>query len=88
MPIGDIYLPNQARLVAQVDVKNGITQLINWAVDPNLNQLVPQDMTLEANNGGINNSFTITEDVFATGDRTLINHKEYYFTVIRKGFYM
>jgi hypothetical protein len=85
VPIGDIYLPNQSRLVAQVDVKNGITQLINWTVDPDLNQLVPQDMTLESNDAGINNSFTLTEDVFATGDRSLINHKEYYFTVIAYG---
>jgi len=83
--ISDIYIPTQARLVAQVDVKNGITQLINWEVDPNLNQLVPQDVTLVANNAGIENSFKITEDLFATGDRTLINHKEYYYTVIAYG---
>jgi len=39
-------------------------------------------MTLTTNNGGVFTSFQIGEDVFATGDRSLINHKEYYFTVI------
>jgi hypothetical protein len=83
--ISDIYDPTQSRLVAQCDVKNGLTQLINWEVDPDLNALVPQDMTLTTNNGGVFTSFQIGEDVFATGDRSLINHKEYYFTVIAYG---
>jgi len=50
-----------------------------------MNALVPQDMTLQSNNSGIFTSFKINEDQFATGDRTLINHKEYYFTVIAYG---
>ena len=83
--ISDIYDPTQSRMVAQCDIKNGLTQLINWEVDPDLNALVPQDMTLQSNNEGIFTSFQITEDQFATGDRTLINHKEYYFTVIAYG---
>jgi hypothetical protein len=83
--ISDIYDPTQSRLVAQCDVKNGITQLINWEVDPDLNALVPQDMTLSTNNSGVFTSFQISEDVFATGDRSLINHKEYYFTIIAYG---
>jgi len=83
--ISDIYDPTQSRLVAQCDVKNNITQLINWEVDPDLNALVPQDMTLTTNNSGVFTSFQVREDVFATGDRSLINHKEYYFTVIAYG---
>jgi hypothetical protein len=72
-------------MVAQCDIKNDLTQLINWEVDPDMNALVPQDMTLQSNNSGIFTSFKINEDQFATGDRTLINHKEYYFTVIAYG---
>ena len=83
--ISDIYDPTQSRLVAQCDIKNGFTQLINWEVDPNLNQLVPQDMTLESNNEGVFMSFKFTEDAFATGTRALINHREYYYTVIAYG---
>ena len=83
--ISDIYDPTQSRMVAQCDIKNNLTQLINWEVDPDLNALVPQDMTLQSNNEGIFTSFQIKEDQFATGDRSLINHKEYYFTVIAYG---
>jgi len=83
--ISDIYDPTQSRMVAQSDIKNGITQLINWEVDPDLNALVPQDMTLNTNNSGVFTSFQIKEDQFATGDRSLINHREYYFTVIAYG---
>ena len=83
--ISDIYDPTQARMVAQCDIKNNLTQLINWEVDPDLNALVPQDMTLSSENGGIFTSFQIKEDQFATGDRSLINHKEYYYTIIAYG---
>jgi hypothetical protein len=83
--ISDIYDPTQSRLVAQCDVKNGITQLINWNIDPNLNQLVPQDMTLQANNQGVFTSFRILEDAFAIQNRNLINNKEYHFTVLAYG---
>lgn len=83
--ISDIYDPTQARLVAQCDVKNNITQLINWNIDPNLNQLVPMDMTLNSNNNGVFMSFRILEDAFATQNRNLINNKEYYYTVLAYG---
>jgi len=83
--ISDLYDPTQARLVAQCDIKNGYTQLINWEVDANLNQLVPQDMTLESNNSGIFMSFRFTEDAFATSVRALVNHREYYYTVLAYG---
>ena len=83
--IADIYDPTQSRMVAQCDIKNGLTQLINWEVDPDLNALVPQDMTLTSNNEGVFSSFLISEDQFAIGNRDLINHKEYHFTVIAYG---
>lgn len=83
--VSDIYDPTQARMVAQCDVRNGHTQLINWTADPNLNQLVPQDMTLQSDNQGVFMSFRFTEDAFATDNRTLINNREYYYTVVAYG---
>jgi hypothetical protein len=83
--VSDIYDPTQSRLVAQCDISNEHEQLINWEVDPNLNQLVPQDMTLTSNNDGIFMSFRFTSDAFATGNQALINHKEYYYLVIAYG---
>jgi len=84
--ITDIYNPDLARLVAQCDVSNGIATLINYETDPALGVPVPQNMTITANDDGVVKSFLITEDVFATGDRTLVNHKPYYFTTLAYGF--
>ncbi len=81
--VGDRYDPNQARLVAQCDIKNGVARLINWDLDPDLELLIPQDMTLQSGDDGIKMSFHIKEDAFATGtDRRLVNHTPYYFTVV------
>ena len=82
VPVTDLYEPSRARLVAQCDLKNDITQLINRENDPDMNALVPKDMTQEANNQGIVHSFLIDKDAFATGDDRLVNHKNYYFTVV------
>lgn len=82
--IDKIYDSEQSRLVAQCDLKNDIGQLVNYTVDPDLEtgSLVPFDMTVEAANEGIQLSFSITEDQFATGDRALVNHREYYFYIL------
>jgi len=82
--VDNLYDNQQARLVFQCDIDNDIDQLLNYSVDPDLegNPLTPQDMTIEANNNGIELTFTITEDAFATGDRTLVNEREYYFYVV------
>jgi hypothetical protein len=80
--INDIYNTDLARLVAQVDESNGVAELVNYTVDQSIGANVPQLMTLQANDNGISNSFLVTEDLFATGNRTLVNHKRYYYTVV------
>jgi hypothetical protein len=77
----DIYDENKSRLVFQCDKKNGVGDLINYNTDPTLGN-VPQLMTPEANDAGIVNSFVINEDKFAEGNKTLVNHKTYYFLTI------
>lgn len=78
---GDLRNPDKARLVAQVDVKNNITRLVNYVYDPLIKADVPQLMVEGANNG-IRHSFQFTEDAFASGDARLINHKTYYYMAI------
>ncbi|MFN3951506.1 MAG: hypothetical protein ACK4KT_03770 [Thermaurantimonas sp.] len=81
--VADLYNPSLSRLVAQCDIRNQYGQLINYTRDASMNALVPQDMTIQANNNGIRMSFRILEDAFATGtNRRLINHKEYFFIVV------
>ena len=82
--IENLYDQSQSRLIFQCDVQNELGQLVNFDVDPELenNALVPQDMTIIANNNGIELSFSVTEDAFAEGEQTLVNNREYYFYVI------
>ena len=70
-----------AREIFQVDRKNGVTKIINWTFDE---QIGAEKPTLEVlgSDGGIKHSFQVTEDAFASGDKTLINHKSYYFSVL------
>jgi hypothetical protein len=79
--ISDIYNPDLARLVSQCDIKDGVSQLVNYKYDQALNANVPQLEVLGADNG-ILKSFRLTEDAFATGDKRLINHKSYYYLAL------
>jgi hypothetical protein len=77
--------PDKARLIAQCDVRNGITNIINYDRDGTTGLIVPQLMVQGADNG-INRSFRITTDAFATSANTLVNHKTYYFMAIAYGY--
>ncbi|MEO8733070.1 MAG: T9SS C-terminal target domain-containing protein, partial [Flavobacteriales bacterium] len=77
--------PDKARLVAQVDLKDGVTQLINWIQDPELGLAVPKEMVY-GGDSGIVHSFNITKNLFATSDPTLTNFQTYYFVAIAYGY--
>jgi len=83
--IGEIHNPDKARLAAQVDVKDGVTQLVNYTYDENLQANVPQEMVF-GEDKGIKHSFRFKNDLFATGDVRLINHKTYYYLAIAYGY--
>jgi hypothetical protein len=78
--------PDQGRLVYQVDIKNGIKKLYNWEEtrDPTTNKLVYFPVIqVDGADNGIRHTFSIKEDQFASGnDRSMVNHKKYYFSVI------
>ncbi|MCI1752464.1 MAG: T9SS C-terminal target domain-containing protein [Flavobacteriales bacterium] len=77
--------PDFARLVAQVDVLDTVTQLINWYQDPTLNVAVPQEM-VSGQDTGIVHSFRITSDLFTQSDPSLKNFQTYYFMAIAYGY--
>lgn len=79
--IESIHDPDLMRLVAQFDIKNGVTKLVNYNYDEAIGAVVP---VIEVNGGdnGIQHSFKITQDAFATGDTKLVNNKVYYYTAI------
>ncbi len=96
--VADIADPLKARLVAQCDIRNfnkdasgndlfnsPIDRLINFEFDEALGFATPVEK-VDGENKGIRHSFVMTEDQFATGDRTLVNHKTYYYIAVAYGY--
>ena len=77
--------PSSARLIAQCDIKDGISQIINFAFDDDLLASVPTEM-VNGSDEGIQHSFQVLSDAFAQGDVRLVNHKKYYFMVLAYGY--
>lgn len=76
---------NSTKLLFNVDLKNNVTQIINWPKDNITGAYngVVHVSTQESENKGIRHTFRITEDAFAqTSQRTLINFKSYKFRVV------
>ncbi len=85
--VSDIGNMDKVRLIAQCDIVNyradgsAIGQLVNWEFDQSLNTNVAVEK-VNGSNTGIQRTFRITEDKFATVNNKLVNHKTYYFMVI------
>ena len=71
----------KARLVFQCDIEDGISKLINYEFDQQMGASVPT-VEVVGEDKGISHSFMMTEDQFATGDRTLVNFKKYYYMAV------
>lgn len=90
--VADIRLPNGeinlelAKPVLQVDIKDGVKQLINHIYNDNMGLAVPTEMVNGADDG-IVHSFSVKEDEFSgTGDPRLVNFKTYYFIALTYGY--
>jgi hypothetical protein len=79
--VSDLEDPTKARLVAQVDKKDGIKRLVNFEFDENLQASFPVEK-VKGTDEGIKHTFRVTEDQFATGDRRLVNFKRYYYMAV------
>jgi hypothetical protein len=81
---------SKARLIFQVDIKDSITDIYNWISnsDPNFigRSVYTPVKKVAGKNQGITNTFSVKEDAFASGDKTLINHKKYYFLAVAYAF--
>ncbi|NND35248.1 MAG: hypothetical protein HKN76_21855, partial [Saprospiraceae bacterium] len=78
--------PDKARLVFQTDIKNGVSQIVNWVpmahpTDPGELIYEPQIKVMGAD-ADVQHTFKITEDQFGQTNRALINHKKYYYTTV------
>jgi len=82
--VTDIENADKARLVFQSDVKDSVSRIINFEYDNQLGVSVPK-LKVDGANKGIQHTFTLTDDFFATGDKRLVNHKTYYYVAIAYG---
>lgn len=77
----DLDNPDLARLIFQVDVKNDITQIINWEFDDVTQFVIPEEQ-VNGEDEGIQHAYEIVKDAFAEVDVNLINYKTYYYMVL------
>ena len=79
--VSDIEDVTKARLVGQCDIEDGVTKLINYEFNEEDEISIPK-VKVTGSDDGLQHSFLITEDFFATGDRALVNHKKYYYIAV------
>lgn len=77
----ELYDIERARLIFQCDVKDSVSKLVNYTYDDIIGATMPQVM-VDGKNEGIFHSFSVKEDLFATGDRKLVNFKTYYYIAV------
>lgn len=81
----------RARLIFQVDIKNGVNSIYNWHSIPDPNPLnneviwIPE-VQVEGADQGIRHTFQVLEDQFGSEDRRLVNHKKYYYVAFAYGY--
>ncbi|MDZ4822929.1 MAG: T9SS C-terminal target domain-containing protein, partial [Flavobacteriales bacterium] len=80
----DLNDVTKARIVAQSDIRNTISNVVNYNKDEITGGIVPSLMVQGADDG-IRHTFRIFNDEFAQGDNRLVNHKTYYFMAIAYG---
>jgi hypothetical protein len=76
----EINNPDKARLIYQVDIKNDVSQIINWYFSDETNSSYALEM-VNGSNDGISHSFEITRDAFAETSVDLVNFKTYCYMV-------
>lgn len=79
--IENIHDPDLARIIAQFDIKNGVTNLVNYYYDESLQASVPV-LEVVGQDNGISHSFVIDQNAFATDDVSLVNNTEYYYLAV------
>ncbi len=77
--VSDIENPDLARLIAQCDVSDGISKLINTSFDPDIETFIPE-LKIIGNDDGLFHTLHLTQDAF-TSER-LVNFKKYHYLVL------
>ncbi|NBU73065.1 MAG: T9SS C-terminal target domain-containing protein, partial [Bacteroidetes bacterium] len=78
---GELDDPSRARLLYQGDLNNGVSRIINWSYDLDMEQSVPF-IAVDGANEGVRMTLRVTRDLFAEGSDRLVNFKRYYYLVV------
>ncbi len=83
----DLDNPDKARLVAQCDIVDDVTRIINYVNDIELGPdvFVPV-IEVDGTDNGIFRTVSLKNDAFAEGDAALVNHRTYYYMVLAYGY--
>lgn len=76
---------NLTRIVFQCDIRDGIDQIVNYNWNDEIEANIPV-VEVKGANQGISHTFVVGEDLFASGIRTLVNFKEYYYIAMAYAF--
>jgi hypothetical protein len=82
----DYHDASKMRLIYQVDVKNGVKNIVNWYRDDANGGAFKPILQVSGNDAGINHTFKITQDYFASSNPFLVNFKTYYYLVVAYGY--
>jgi len=78
----DLQDPTKARLVAQCDIKNGVSTIVNWEFSSTYGAAIPYTM-VSGGDKGVVHSFDIKQDLFQIDNiPTLVNDRPYYYLAI------
>lgn len=83
--VADLDNIDLARLVYQGDVRDGVSQIVNYPYSEQLQLPVPTEQVNGANEGVVS-SVRVLNDLFAQGDPRLVNFKSYYYLAIAYGY--
>jgi hypothetical protein len=83
--VSDLGQIESARLLFQCDIKDGVSQIINYLPNEDIGLPVATEM-VNGSDTGVAHSFLVTEDLFAKGDPRLVNFKTYYYIAVAYGY--
>jgi len=72
---------NKARLIFQCDIRDNVSQVVNFEWNTEMEANVPR-VEVKGADLGIEHTFVVEEDLFAQGIRTLVNNKKYYYVAV------
>jgi hypothetical protein len=70
-----------ARLIGIYDIDDGVGRIVNWIQNDDIQAAVATEM-VNAPDTGVVHSINVKEDLFASGDKRLVNYKTYYYITI------